>query len=59
LIERRLRPNLGRRKLDRLTAADLDAYYLRLERERLSPASICQMPAPGGEVAMDRVEPSP
>ncbi len=25
LIERRLRPDLGRRRLDRLTAADLDA----------------------------------
>jgi Phage integrase, N-terminal SAM-like domain len=39
LIERRLRPDLGRRRLDRLSAADLDGYYVRLEREGLSPAS--------------------
>lgn len=45
IIERRLRPDLGRRRLDRLSAADLDAYYVRLEREGLSPASIRQLHA--------------
>ncbi len=45
LIERRLHPDLGRRKLASLTAADLDDYYLRLQREGLSPASIRQLHA--------------
>jgi integrase len=45
IIERRLRPDLGKKRLDRLTAADLDAYYVRLEREGLGASSIRQLHA--------------
>ena len=45
LLDRRIRPDLGRVKLGRLTAAELDAYYLRLERAGLSPSSIRQVHA--------------
>lgn len=45
LIERRLKPDLGQRRLETLSAADLDTYYLRLERKGLGPASIRQLHA--------------
>jgi integrase len=46
LIDRRIVPDLGRVKLSRLTAADLDAYYLHLERKGgLAPSSIRQVHA--------------
>jgi integrase len=46
VIERRLKPDLGRRPLNKLTVVDLDAYYLRLERdEGLAPASVRQIHA--------------
>lgn len=46
IIDRRLLPDLGKRRLDMITAADLDAYYLRLQqRDRLSPSSVRQVHA--------------
>lgn len=46
LIDRRIVPDLGRVKLNRLTAADLEAYYLHLERKGgLAPSSIRQVHA--------------
>jgi integrase len=45
IIERRLRPDLGRKRLDRLSAADLDTYYVRLQREGLGASSIRQLHA--------------
>lgn len=46
LIDKRLKPDLGRKRLDAITAADLDAYYLRLQREHgLAPSSIRQFHA--------------
>lgn len=30
LLDKRISPDLGKRRIDSLTAADLDAYYLRL-----------------------------
>src|SRR3954452_150355 len=46
LVEKRLKPDLGRKRLDALTAADLDAYYLRLSRdEGLAPSSVRQFHA--------------
>lgn len=46
LVEKRLKPDLGRKRLDALTAADLDGYYLRLQRdEGLAPSSIRQFHA--------------
>lgn len=44
VIERRLKPALGRRALNKLTVVDLDDYYLRLERhDGLAPASVRQI----------------
>lgn len=45
LIAKRIRPALGQVKLGRLTAADLDAFYLGLEREGPAPSSIRQVHA--------------
>lgn len=45
IIERRLRPDLGKKRLDRLSAADLDAYYIRLQHEGLGASSIRQLHA--------------
>lgn len=46
LIDRRRRPDLGRRRLDSITAADLDGYYLRLQqRDNLAPSSVRQVHA--------------
>jgi integrase len=43
LIEGRLRPDLGSRRLDRITVALLDGYYHRLaEEDGLAPSSIRQ-----------------
>jgi integrase len=46
LIDQRLRPDLGSRRLDAITAAVLDGYYLRLQKDRgLAPSSIRQFHA--------------
>lgn len=46
LLDKRIRPDLGKRRIDSLTAADLDTYYLRLHRnDGLSPSSIRQVHA--------------
>lgn len=45
IIEHRLRPDLGKKRLDRLSAADLDAYYVRLQRDGLGASSIRQLHA--------------
>jgi integrase len=46
LITNRLRPDLGARRLDAITAAVLDGYYLRLQRDHgLAPSSIRQFHA--------------
>ena len=46
LIDKRIRPALGRRRLDSITAADLDGFYLRLHQgEGLSPSSVRQVHA--------------
>lgn len=46
LVDTRIRPDLGKRRIDSLTAADLDAYYLHLQRHgKLSPSSVRQVHA--------------
>ncbi len=46
LLDKRIRPDLGKRRIDSLTAADLDAYYLRLQQnDKLSPSSVRQVHA--------------
>jgi len=46
LLDKRIRPDLGKRRIDAFTAADLDAYYLRLQqRDELSASSVRQVHA--------------
>jgi integrase len=46
LLDKRIRLDLGKRRIDSLTAADLDGYYLRLQQQgRLSPSSVRQVHA--------------
>ncbi len=45
IIDRQVVPELGKVKLSKLTVADLDSLYLRLERTGLAPSSIRQVHA--------------
>lgn len=45
LVKRRIVPELGSTPMAKLTAADLDTFYLSLRREGLSPASVHQIHA--------------
>lgn len=45
LVKRRIVPELGPTMMAKLTAGDLDGFYLTLRREGLSPASIHQIHA--------------
>ncbi|MDQ1569181.1 MAG: hypothetical protein QOF96_4061 [Actinomycetota bacterium] len=45
IIDRQVVPDLGRTKLSKLTVADLDSLYLRLEQSGLAPSTIRQVHA--------------
>jgi integrase len=45
IIDRQIVPELGKVKLSKLTVADLDSLYLRLERSGLAPSSVRQVHA--------------
>lgn len=45
IIDRQVVPDLGKTKLSKLTVADLDSLYLRLEQSGLAPSTIRQVHA--------------